>query len=142
MIAISAKAYNQSERWGQRIVGHISDGTYRRVADVSGAIDHLPDYMQTGRDDALRGTGLFNTMQHATANNAMHAPWQDVLANPLVNPAKLAADTAHPHLSQTYPAVKDMFVDPTHGRQMVNALEVGGSYARTANGRGFVCGGP
>jgi peptidoglycan hydrolase-like protein with peptidoglycan-binding domain len=137
MIAISAKAYNQSERWGQRIVGHISDGTYHSVTDVSDAIDHTPDYMQTGRDGALRGASLFNTMQHTTTNNAMHTPWQDVLANPLVNPTQLAADTAHPHLSQTYPAVKDMFVDPTHGRQMVNALEVGGSYARTANGRGF-----
>lgn len=137
IITISAKAYNQSELWGQRIVGHISDGTYRSVADVSGAIDRLPDYMQTGRDDALRGTGLFNTMQHTTASNTMHPPWQDVLANPLVNPTQLAADTAHPHLSQTYSAVKDMFVDPTHGRQMVNALEVDGSYARTANGRGF-----
>lgn len=137
MIAISTKAYNQSERWGQRIVGHISDGTYHSVTDISRAIDRLPDYMQTGRDDALRGTGLFNTMQHATASNAMHTPWQDVLANPLVNPTQLAADTAHPHLSQAYPAVKDMFVDPTHGRQMVNALEVGGSYARTASSRGF-----
>ncbi|WP_077442480.1 peptidoglycan-binding domain-containing protein [Rhodanobacter sp. C01] len=137
MIAISAKAYNQSERWGQRIVDHIGDGTYHSVTDVSGAIDHIPDYMQTGRDDALRGAGLFNTMQHATTNNAMHTPWQDVLADPLVNPTRLAADTAHPHLSQTYPAVKDMFVDPTHGRQMVDALEAGGSYARTASGRGF-----
>jgi peptidoglycan hydrolase-like protein with peptidoglycan-binding domain len=137
MIAISAKAYNQSERWGQRIVGHISDGTYHSVADVSGAIDHLPDYMQTGRDDALRGTDLFNTMQHATANNAMHTPWKDVLANPLVNPTRLAADTAHPHRSQTYPVVKDMFVDPTHGQQMIGALEAGGSYARTTSGRGF-----
>jgi hypothetical protein len=137
MIAISAKAYNQSERWGQRIVGHISDGTYHSVVDVSGAVEHMPDYMQTGRDDALRGASLFNTMQHTTTNNAMHTPWQDVLANPLVNPTQLGADTAHPHLSQTYPAVKDMFVDPTHGRQMVNALEVGGSYAHTASGRGF-----
>jgi len=137
MIAISAKAYNQSERWGQRIVDHIGDGTYRSVTDVSGAIDNMPGYMQTGRDDALRGASLFNTMQHSTANNAMHAPWQDVLADPLVNPTRLAADTAHPHLSQTYPAVKDMFVDPTHGRQMVDALETGGSYARTASGRGF-----
>jgi hypothetical protein len=137
MIAISAKAYNQSERWGQRIVGHISNGTYRSIADVSGAIDRLPDYMQTGRDDALRGTGLFNTLQHAAANNAMHTPWQDVLANPLVNPTQLAADTAHTHLSQTYPVVKDLFVDPAHGRQMVSALEVGGSYAHTASDRGL-----
>ena len=137
LIAISAKAYNQSERWGQRIVDHIGDGTYRSVADVSGAVDKMPDYMQTGRDHALRGASLFNTMQHSTANNAMHAPWQNVLADPLVNPTRLAADAAHPHLSQTYPVVKDMFVDPTHGQQMVNALETGGSYSKTASGRGF-----
>jgi peptidoglycan hydrolase-like protein with peptidoglycan-binding domain len=137
MIAISAKAYNQSERWGQRIVDHIGDGTYRNVADVSGAVDNMPEYMQTGRDGALRGAHLFNALQHSAANNAMHAPWQDVLANPLVNPTRLTDDLAHPHLSQTYSAVKDMFVDPTHGQQMVNALEAGGSYAKTANGRGF-----
>ncbi len=137
MIAISAKVYNQSEHWGQRIVGHIGDGTYRSVADVNNAIDDLPRYIRSGRDHALTGADLFNTMQHTTTNNAMHTPWQDVLANPLVNPTQLGADTAHPHLSQTYPAVKDMFVDPTHGRQMVNALEVGGSCAHTASGRGF-----
>lgn len=137
LITISAKAYNQSERWGQRIVDNIGNGTYQSVADVSGAIDQFPSYMQSGRDAALRGADLFNTMQHTTANNAMHAPWQDVMANPLVNPTQLAADRAHLHLGQEYPVVKDMFVDPTHGRQMVNALETGGSYAKTASGRGF-----
>lgn len=137
LVAMSAKVYNQSEVFGQRIVNGINHGTYRNVADVSDAIDNLPHYVRSGRDHALAGAELFNTMQHATANNAMHTPWQDVLANPLVNPTRLAADTAHPHLSQTYPVVKDMFVDPTHGRQIVNALEVGGSYARTASGRGF-----
>lgn len=137
LIAISAKAYNQSERWGQRIVDNIGNGTYHNVADVSGAIDQFPSYMQSGRDAALRGADVFNTMQHTTANNAMHAPWQHVITNPLVNPTQLASDTAHPHLGQEYPAVKDMFVDPTHGRQMINALESGGSYAKMASGRGF-----
>ncbi|TCV97212.1 putative peptidoglycan binding protein [Luteibacter rhizovicinus] len=137
LIAISAKAYNQSERWGQRIVNNVGNGTYHSVADVSGAIDQFPGYMQSGRDAALRGADLFNTMQHSTANSSMHAPWQNVVANPLVNPTQLSADTAHPHLGQEYHVVKDAFVDPAHGKQMVNALEAGGSYAKTANGRGF-----
>jgi peptidoglycan hydrolase-like protein with peptidoglycan-binding domain len=141
LVAIAAKAYNQSERWGGQIVHNVGNGTYHSVADVSGAVDQMPGYMQSGRDAALRGADLFNTMQHSTANNAMHTPWQDVVANPLVNPTRLNADPAHPHLSPEYLSVKDAFVDPTHGRAMVNALESGGSYnygnPATANGRGF-----
>lgn len=141
LIAIAAKAYNQSERWGGQIVHDVGNGTYHSVADVSGAVDHMPGYMQSGRDAALRGADLFNTMQHSTANNSMHTPWQDVVANPLVNPTRLNADSAHPHLGQEYLTVKDAFVDPTHGRAMVNALENGGSYNHgnpaTAHGRGF-----
>lgn len=141
LIAVAAKAYNQSERWGGQIVHNVGNGTYHSVADVSGAVDQMPGYMQSGRDAALRGADLFNTMQHSTGNNAMHTPWQDVVANPLVNPTRLNADPAHPHLGQEYLTVKDAFVDPTHGRAMVNALESGGSYnygnPATANGRGF-----
>jgi hypothetical protein len=137
LIAMSAKVYNQSEVFGQRIADGINGGAYRTTTEVNDAIDHLPRYVRSGRDHALSGADLFNAMQHATPGNAMHAPWQEVLADPLVNPSRLSADAARSHLAQTYPTVKDMFVDPLHGRHMLNALEVGGSYARTANGRGF-----
>ncbi|HEY9133208.1 MAG TPA: peptidoglycan-binding domain-containing protein [Dyella sp.] len=141
LIAIAAKAYNQSERWGGQIVRDIGNGTYRNVADVSGAVNHMPDYMQSGRDAALRGAELFNALEHAGRDSPMHGPWQDVLANPLVNPTRLDADPAHPHLNPEYRTIKDAFVDPTHGRGMVNALERGGSYnygnPATANARGF-----
>lgn len=137
LVAMSAKLYNQNEVFGKRIIDNIGSGTYQNVVDVSNAIDHFPAYVRSGRDHALVGAELFNTLQQTTTTNAMHSAWQDVIAKPLVNPTQLAADTAHPHLSHTYPVVKDMFVDPAHGRRMINALEVGGSYARTANGRGF-----
>jgi hypothetical protein len=137
LIAVCAKVFNQSEVFGQRIANGINDGVYRTVTDVNEAIDLLPRYVRSGRDHALSGIDLFNTMQQATPNNVMHAPWQEILANPLVNPSRLSADAVHPDLAQTYPTVKDMFVDPVHGRHMINALEIGGSYARTANGRGF-----
>ena len=137
LIAVCAKVYNQSEVFGQRIANGINDGVYRTITDVNEAIDLLPRYVRSGRDHALSGIDLFNTMQHASPNNVMRAPWQEILANPLVNPSRLSADAAHPDLAQAYPTVKDMFVDPLHGRHMINALEIGGSYARTANGRGF-----
>lgn len=137
LIAITAKAYNQSESIGGTVLGHVTDGTYRSVADVSAAIDQRPDYMQSGRDAALRGTSLFNQLQQASAGNPMHSAWQDVLANPQVNPTRLANDAARPNLPHEYAVVKDAFVDTAHSAPMINALEHGGSYAKTASGRGF-----
>lgn len=141
LIAIAAKAYNQSEHWGGEVVRNIGNGSYHSVADVSGAIDHMPDYMQSGRDAALRGAELFNGLQHSATANPLHAPWQNVLADPLVNPNRTGHDAAHPHLTQEYQTIKDAFVDPAHGQQLLQALERQGSYnygnPASANSRGF-----
>lgn len=145
LIAIAAKAYNQSEHWGGQLVQDIGHGKYQSVAGVSGAIDQMPDYMQSGRDAALRGAALFSSLQQTQPDNALHAPWQDVLADPLANPTRLAADPSRPHFPQEYQSIKDAFVDPAHGRSMVQAMDQGGSYGYgdpgKANGRGFYANG-
>jgi hypothetical protein len=134
LIAITAKAYNQSEVYGGRILKHIQDGTYHNVGDVSGAVDHLPDYMQSGRDDALRGTHLFEQLQQAPAGHPLKQAWDEVKANPTVNPTGIARDSA---LSHEYAVIRDAFVDPAHAGPMIDAMGKNGSYAKTANGRGF-----
>ncbi|MFC4763899.1 XVIPCD domain-containing protein [Dyella koreensis] len=137
MIAITAKAFNQNEVIGGGVLTRIKNGSYHSVTDVSGAIDHYPDYMQSGRNDALRGTQLFRDLQNTAPDHPLHQAWESVKADPLVNPTQLGNDSAHAQLPHEYAVMKDAFVDPAHARPMIQALSQGGSYAKTANGRGF-----
>ncbi|GAA0909062.1 hypothetical protein GCM10009552_19160 [Rothia nasimurium] len=138
LATITAKLYNQSEKYGKDVLGQIERGELHSVKEVSSALNGYPDYVTAGRDHALAGTALFNDLRAAGANNPMHAAWQDVAANPGVNPTRLGADSTHPHLPHEYAVIKGAFVDPHHSRSMVQALEQGGSYANTQNNRGYL----
>ncbi|SMQ95572.1 peptidoglycan-binding protein [Xanthomonas fragariae] len=97
--------------------------------------------MESGRDAALRGAETFNALRNASEANPLHAPWQAVMANPLVDPTQLHADPKHPHLTEQYTTVKALFVDPVQGRAFVQALEHGSSHnygdPAKSNSRGF-----
>ena len=138
LATITAKLYNQSEKYGGDVLGKIQRGELHSVTDVSNALNHYPDYVTAGRDHALAGAALYNDLRAAGANNPMHGAWQNVVANPTVNPNRLGADPTHPQLPHEYSVVKDAFVDPHHSRQMVQALDQGGSYANTENKRGYI----
>lgn len=132
IFAMTAKAYNQSPKWGGEILADLQDGKITSVDGIRAKIDAFPDgkdhYMRTGRDAARAGARVFNTLQGMQSDHPLHAAWQDVMANPLVSPAALNDDPAHPHLTDEYAVVKGLFVDPAHGQAFVAALGRGASY--------------
>ncbi|WP_208588510.1 peptidoglycan-binding domain-containing protein [Xanthomonas fragariae] len=151
IFAATAKAFNQNEIWGQDIIDDINDNKIKSIEDINKKISGFvkrdpkhPDqstYMESGRDAALRGAETFNALRNASEANPLHAPWQAVMANPLVDPTQLHADPKHPHLAEQYATVKAVFVDPVQGRAFVQALEHGNSHnygdPAKSNSRGF-----
>ncbi|GAB3380820.1 XVIPCD domain-containing protein [Lysobacter fragariae] len=128
------------------VLRDIGNGTHRSVADVSAAIDHLlprvsgrGDYLETGRDNALKGAEAFIALRNSSSANSMHEAWSSVLANPLVTPTRLDRDAAHPDLPAQYATTKTLFMQYEQAPAFIHALEQGGSYKwgrpqRDANG--------
>ncbi|HEY4293252.1 peptidoglycan-binding domain-containing protein [Luteibacter sp.] len=137
LITMTAKLYNQSELYGNRLIGQLQQGQHHSVADVQHSIDRYPNYVTEGRDHALAGAALFNDMRATGASHPLRPAWDSVVSSPLVNPTQLGNDPAHPDLPHEYAAIRDAFTDPGHSRAMVQALGQGGSYAQTSNHRGF-----
>jgi hypothetical protein len=137
LITMTAKLYNQSETYGNRLIGQLQQGEHHSVEDVRRSIDRYPDYVTDGRDHALAGASLFNDLRVTAADHPLRPAWNTVLNDPLVNPTRLGNDPTHPNLPHEYAAIRDAFTDPAHARPMVQALGQGGSYAETANHRGF-----
>lgn len=138
LITMTAKLYNQNENYGNALLSDIQHNRQHSVADVKHAIDGRPGYVRDGRDHALAGAELFNDMRAMGPNSPLRPAWDHVVANPLVNPTQLGNDPIHPNLPHEYAAIRDAYTDTTRGRGMVHALEQGGSYANTANGRGYL----
>ena len=146
LAAIVGKAYNQSEVWGGRILDRVENGTYRSVADVSNGVGGLiranGDYMETGRNDAVQGTGVLNALRNSNPQNPLHDTWQNVLAaSPLTDPTRLNQDAARPNLPHEYATVKDLFLQKGEAPAFIQALNRGTTSMhgqQTNNGRGFV----
>jgi peptidoglycan hydrolase-like protein with peptidoglycan-binding domain len=137
LITMTAKLYNQSETYGNRLIGELQRGQHHSVDEVRHSIDRYPDYVTDGRDHALAGAALFNDMRDTGPDHPLRPAWDSVVSNPLVNPTQLGNDPTHPDLPHEYSAIRDAFTDPAHSRAMVQALGQGGSYAQTSNHRGF-----
>jgi peptidoglycan hydrolase-like protein with peptidoglycan-binding domain len=151
IFAMVAKAYNQRPALASDILDELRHGKLTSVIDISEKIGasmkrnprhpDQPTYLETGRDAALAGAEVFNALRNASKDNPLHTAWQDVLANPLVDPTKLKADPAQLHLAEEYATVKALFVQPAQGMALVNALEKGASYdygdPNSAHSRGF-----
>ncbi|MGA7439294.1 MAG: peptidoglycan-binding domain-containing protein [Luteibacter sp.] len=138
LITMTAKLYNQNENYGNALLRDIEQNKLHSEAEVKHAIDGRPGYVRDGRDHALAGAELFNDMRAMGANSPLRPAWDNVVANPLVNPTQLGNDPTHPNLPHEYAAIRDAYTDTTRGRGMVHALEQGGSYANTQNGRGYL----
>ncbi|ALN81140.1 XVIPCD domain-containing protein [Lysobacter antibioticus] len=132
-----AKVENQSgTRWTPALLRDMNNGTHNNVADVSGAIDRLlprtsgdRDYMETGRDAALQGAEVMIALRNADSRSPMHQTWQDVMANPLVNPSQTGQDAARPHLAAEYDTAKNLFLQKVEAPALIHALDQGGAYA-------------
>lgn len=132
-----AKVENQSgTRWTPALLRDMNNGTHNSVADVSGAIDRLlprtsgdRDYMETGRDAALQGAEVMIALRNADSRSPMHQAWQDVMANPLVNPRQTGQDPTRPHLAAEYDTAKNLFLQKAEAPALIHALDQGGAYA-------------
>lgn len=138
ILTMTAKLYNQSEVYGNALLGDIQADRLHSVAEVKHAIDERPGYVRDGRDHALAGAEVFNEMRAMGAHGPLRPAWDHVAANPLVNPTQLGKDPTHPDLPHEYAAIRNIYTDPAHGRGVLRAMEQGGSYASTESRRGYL----
>ncbi len=142
LAAMVGKVFNQNEAAANRMISRIEANEYSSVAEVSTAIDNLSpkrtgrgDYFEMGRDDALRGVAVINALRNAGEANPLSSVWSDVVANPLVNPTELTADTLRPNMQSQYPVIKNLFLHDNVADRFVSELERGGAYANAQTDR-------
>ncbi|MCS3746915.1 hypothetical protein FHY18_002511 [Xanthomonas arboricola] len=140
LATIVLKLENQGgDRYYPRIINGINNGTITSAEDAQTTVNGFlpnrggrsrtePDYVETGVAHALEATDVFNALRNADTRNPLHQPWQDVLANPLVNPTQTGQDANWPNLSSEYTAVKDLFLQKTKAPALIEALDQGGAY--------------
>ncbi|WP_369929280.1 XVIPCD domain-containing protein [Xanthomonas sp. NCPPB 2632] len=129
IFAVVAKAYNQGDAYGDKLITGIQDGKITSLDGLKSKVGEFPDYFHSGRDEALKGADTFNAMKNASADGPLKGAWDAVLADPLVNPTTLAKDTAHPDLAAQYGTVKGIFIDPVQGRGLVQDMDKGASHS-------------
>lgn len=140
LATIVLKLENQGgERYYPRIIDGISKGTITSAEDAQTVVNGFlpnhggrsrtePDYIETGAAHALEATDVFNALRNADARSPLHQPWQNVLANPLVNPTQTGQDAARPNLSAEYTTVKNLFLQKSNAPALIEALNQGGAY--------------
>ena len=151
LMVMMMKLQNQSENlWAPRLVRNMTNDSYLEVSDVSRAIDGLrapsgdQDYIESGRNHAVSGAHVFNGLRRMDADNPLHEAWQNVLANPLVDPTAVNEDQARPALASEYAAVKTLFLNHAQAPDFLEALDrgTGHAYGRPrAEGRAGATGG-
>lgn len=139
LVTMVSKAYNQNEHLAAPMIRNLERGQYHSVADVDNAIGGLSsrhgDYFETGRDRALLGADVANTLRGMHPGNPLRDAWRDVSSNPLVNPTRLGQDAAHPNLPAEYATVRTLFLHYDRAVPFVHALDQGGTYQHTQNDR-------
>ncbi len=129
LVAITAKAYNQNETQGKILVRDVAANKYHSVTEVGASLNHLDGYFRDGRDGALSGAKVVNSLRNADATNPLSPTWQNVASNTLVNPTEL--DKAPGNLAAEYPTVKGLFVHDDKAVPFITALDKSGAYQST-----------
>ncbi|UXA58751.1 hypothetical protein M0D47_08130 [Xanthomonas prunicola] len=135
LAAMVGKAYNQNEVRAATMIRKLEENQYDSVADVSAAIDSFipkrsgqKDYFELGRDDALRGAAVVNSLRNANRESPLSTAWASVLADPLVNPTALNADRTHQNLPHEYPVIKNLFIHDDRAGQFIGSLDRGATH--------------
>lgn len=149
LATIVLKLENQGgSRYYSRIIDGINDGTINGVEDARTVVNGFlpnrggrnrsgPDYLESGVSHALEATEVFNRLRSADPRSPLYLPWQNVLANPLVNPTQTDQDVDRPNLGSEYVTVKTLFLQKTSSPSFIEALDQGGSYGYSiTNSRG------
>jgi hypothetical protein len=139
LASIVGKVYNQNESRAAPLLRNLENNQYNSLADVNTAIDGLVkkhgDYFEGGRDKALLGADVVNSLRNANTQSPLANAWSNVLANPLVDPTTLSNDRAHQNLSHQYPTVKNLFLHYDRAEAFTGALDRGGTYQNAATDR-------
>lgn len=147
LATILMKLENQGGRgYYPRIINGINDGTLSSFEDVKTKVDGFmpnrndrPDYLESGADHALKGAEVFVKLRNANQDSPLNEAWNSVLANPLVNPARLSQYPVHPNLKAEYTTSKNMFLQPGEAIQFIDSLDRGVSHTSERPGaRGTV----
>ena len=138
LAAMFMKLQNQShERYAPRLLARVESGELGSAQDVKTAINGLMrnpakggvDYIESGADNTLRGTALFNTLRTASADNPLAQAWSAVVANPMVGPVAAHGDRRRPELGPQYDAIRSLFLTPEASQRLVHTLDEGGQLA-------------
>lgn len=143
LATVVLKLENQGgDRYYPRVISGINNGTINSVEDAQATVNGFlsnrngrPDYVETGVSHALDATDVFNALRNSDPRSPVHQPWQNVLANPLVNPTQTGQDTNRPSLDSEYAAVKGLFLQKTNAPALIEALNQGGAYGYNVPGR-------
>ncbi|MBB5360623.1 peptidoglycan hydrolase-like protein with peptidoglycan-binding domain [Rhodanobacter sp. ANJX3] len=119
LATIMLKLENQSgHAYYPKILKSINEGELKNVDDVKHQVagilprskDNKPSYIEAGMDHALNGANAFLKIRNADPQSDLHQSWQNVIADPLVNPTKAGLDSTKPTLGSDYNAVKEQFL--------------------------------
>lgn len=140
LATVILKLENQGgNRYYPRIINEINGGTINSAEDARATVNEFlanrggrsrnePDYVETGVGHALEATEVFNGLRNANPLSPLRRPWQDVLANPLVNPTQTSQDADRENLSPEYMAVKNLFLQKVKAPALIEAIDQGGAY--------------
>ncbi|WP_162616022.1 hypothetical protein [Solilutibacter oculi] len=113
LIAVFAKVYNQNEHLGARLIARAERGDFNSLQQVNNGIDALlrtrngkKDYIEQGRDAALRGAEAFISLHRLDSSNSLQSTFSNVLAEPLADPTTLSGER-----SQHYRTIRNLFLD-------------------------------
>lgn len=134
MATVIAKLENQdgSRHW-PGIIRQINNGG---ITSLEGIKAGVPEHLRGDRDNALRGAEVVIALRNADAQSPLHTAWQNVVANPLVNPTQLGQDRTRPHLDAEYSTVKNLFLVPGQSKAFVQASDDGGHRAQDVRFQG------
>lgn len=113
LVAVTSKLYNQSERWGRKVLQEVKDGKFHSVNEVDSRIDSFikasgkKDYIETGRKEAVLGATLISQLNIIEKDNSLFDKWNSVKTTPLDNPAKLEGNKKDNHNE-----IRNLFIDP------------------------------
>jgi hypothetical protein len=129
------KLENQSGKfYYPGIINNIKDGEATTVDEVKAAIKAVgPGYVDSGIDHALKGADALIALKNSSDQNPLHRAWQNVLADPLINPTQLANGAT---AGRVLPFSNEITGAPGPGYQNAapfDAIPVGSSQLMTTN---------
>lgn len=114
LIAVFAKVYNQNERLGARLIARAERNDFSSLQQVNEGISALlntgkgkRDYIEQGRDAALKGAEAFISIRRLASSNTLHTAWSSVIAAPLADPTTISEER-----NEHYRTIRGLFLNP------------------------------